>query len=612
MQFFKKICIFLKEIEGVRVIYIYRGTFFAGGEILTNEIENIQKSANIVEVISSYLPLTQKGKNYFGVCPFHEDTNPSMSVSEDKQIYKCFSCGAAGNVFTFVKEYENVGFLEAVKIVAEKCGLVYHGKVENKSKLNKNQIEYEIMSFTLKYYQNNLNTPEGIKAKEYLKIRQMDKEAIKDFDIGLSFGGEKSLNNILVSKNYNIETLVNLGLINRNGTYLNDVFQNRIMFPIHDLEGRVVGFTGRIYEEVNQAKYINSKESIIFKKGQILFNYHRARNEIKRLKEVIVVEGNMDAIRMYINGIHNVVALMGTSLTKEQVDIIKSLRARVIMMFDNDEAGEIATLNNGDILEKSGIKPLVVRLTGEKDPDEYIIKNGVSAILNNIHNPVSFLDFKLKYYKKNKDLTRTQDLVKYIKEIIDSIKDIDDDLTKTLTIKKMSEEYDVPLDLLQNELAKVTQVKETKKEEVRELKQNKKLSKYDSLAQNIIYYMLNNKEYVEIFRKSLGYLDKEKYRNMVNEIGDFVDKYENISISEFLTYIEDKDYIIDDVMEVVKMVNVEELNVNDFKALIKTAERENLERQIKDLKKKIASELDENKKIEWASKIIELKKGCVG
>ena len=188
------------------------------------ELENIRKSANIVEVISSYLPLTQKGKNYFGVCPFHEDHSPSMSVSEEKQIYKCFSCGAAGNVFTFVSEYENVNFIEAVKIVAEKCGLTFKGTINNKAKIKHNKIEYEIMDLSLKYYQNNLNTELGTKAKEYLNSRKISSTAIKEFDIGLALDQNYSLHNLLTSKKYDIEAMVSLGLVNRNGKYLNDTF----------------------------------------------------------------------------------------------------------------------------------------------------------------------------------------------------------------------------------------------------------------------------------------------------------------------------------------------------------------------------------------------------
>ncbi|MDE5539098.1 MAG: DNA primase, partial [Bacilli bacterium] len=229
------------------------------------QINKIRAHANIIDVISSYLPLTQRGKNYFGVCPFHEDHSPSMSVSEEKQIYKCFSCGAAGNVFTFVKDYENVGFLEAVKIVADKCGLNFTGSIKETSKPNSHKQEYEIMALALKYYQNNLNTTAGKQAKAYLKERALDEEAIKEFDIGLALEKDNPLHKLLLSKKYEIDKLVNIGLVNRSGEYLNDVFNNRIIFPIHDLNGNPVGFTGRIYNTSEQAKYINSKESVIFK-----------------------------------------------------------------------------------------------------------------------------------------------------------------------------------------------------------------------------------------------------------------------------------------------------------------------------------------------------------
>lgn len=573
-------------------------------------IENVRKNANIIDIISSYIPLTQKGKNYFCVCPFHEDHSPSMSVSEGKQIYKCFSCGAAGNVFTFVKEYENVSFLEAVKIVADKCGLTFNAEIKKTSKVNTNKAEYEIMSLSLKYYQNNLNTEQGKLAKKYLQERDLDDNVIKDFDIGLALSKDQALYKLLLGKKYSIEALLSLGLINRNGEHISDAFNNRIIFPIHDLEGSPIGFTGRIYEKNDQAKYINSKESPIFKKGQILFNYHRAKNEIKRKKEVILVEGNMDAIRMYSSGIKNVVALMGTSLTKEQVNIIKNLRAKVILMFDNDNAGEIATIQNGDILVSSGINPYIVRLSGEKDPDEYIIKKGKDAIINNLNNPLNFLDFKLRYYKKNKDLSKTNDLVKYIKEIINSIKDIDDELMKTVTLKKMSEEYDISLDILTNELKKVTKPKENIKPAKKALAKTN-LSKYDIAAQNIIYFMMNDGSYIERFKKELGYFNIKKYRDISNEIIYYYEYNKSIDLSSFITFALANELIYEDVMEIIKSINLEELTVDDFEDFIRVCESELKKEEIKNLKEQIANELDENKKLELAKKLIEIKKGCV-
>ena len=577
------------------------------------ELENILRSANIVDIISEYVDLIPKGKNYFGICPFHTDHSPSMSVSEEKQIYKCFSCGASGNVFTFISEYENVSFIEAVKIVAEKCGLTFKGQIKEKSKNKANKKEYEIMDLSLKYYQNNLNTEYGKEAKEYLNKRALSSDAIEEFDIGLALDSNHSLHSLLTNKKYEVDTLVNLGLINRNGKYLNDVFTNRIIFPIHNLEGEVIGFTGRIYKpgDEENAKYLNSRETMIFKKGQILFNYHRAKKEISRQKEVIIVEGNMDAIRMSSSGIKNVVALMGTSLTKDQVDIIKNLRAKIILMFDNDNAGETATFANGNILVEAGLNPLIVRLSGEKDPDEYIIKNGVKAILDNIKNPISFIDFKLKYLRKNKDLSNTNDLVSYIKDIIASIKDTDDNLTKELTINKMSKEYDIPLDILKNELKKQEISKQITKAPEKKLAK-KPITKYDIACRNIIYFMLNDIKYIEKFKKDLGFLDNKKYRGIVSEIIYYAESHKNIDLASFITYINTKDYLSEDVMEIIKEVNLELLDMNTFEEFIYAANAEMAKKKIWELKEKIANELDANKKLELAEELLELKKGCVG
>ena len=578
------------------------------GMVSDEEIESIRKQANIIDIISSYIPLTQKGKNYFGVCPFHEDHSPSMSVSEEKQIYKCFSCGAAGNVFTFVSEFENVSFLEAVRIVALKCGIPFHGVIK-KEKPKAHGEDYEIMNLSLKFYQNNLNSKEGLVAKEYLRKRSLGEEVMKDFDLGLALGKEMPLYQFLLSKNYSLSSLVQLGLVNQNNGYLNDVFQRRILFPIHDLDGNVVGFTGRIYDNSDQAKYINSKESTIFKKGNILFNYHRAKQEIKRKKEVILVEGNMDAIRMYASGFKNTIALMGTSLTKEQVAIIKGLRAKVILMFDNDSAGEIATYHNGTILEEAGLTPFVVRLSGEKDPDEYIIKHGKEAMEENIRSPISFLDFKLKYFKKDKDLSKVDDLASYIKEIIQDLGKISDDLTKELTLKKISADYQVSLDLLKNELSKIDVKKNTKKEVVKPLK---KLTKYDRACQNILYFMMNDSKFILRFQKELGYFSEKKYRNIANEIIYYYEIKKNIDLGSFISFISTKDYIVDEAMEIIKMGQNIDFDMKTFDEFIGVAKQEMMKKEIQDLKEKIANSMDANEEMELAKQLTNLKKGCVG
>ena len=284
---------------------------------ITNEMINeIRNKIDIVEVVSKYVPLVQRGKNYFGVCPFHDDHSPSMSVSREKQIYTCFSCGATGNVFTFVSDIEHIGFYDAVRLLGNQVG---YNLGNSKVTKDKNAENYKIYNDACKFYQNNLNTALGKYANEYLEKRQIDKATIKKFKIGLSMS-KTSLTDYLLSKGVSLQKLIDLGISNENGT---DLFINRIMFPLYDLEGNVVAFSGRRYNTKEGSKYVNTKETIIFKKGNILYNYHNAKEMLKKNESVIVMEGFMDVIRASTVGINNCIATMGTALTKQNASLLK-------------------------------------------------------------------------------------------------------------------------------------------------------------------------------------------------------------------------------------------------------------------------------------------------
>lgn len=565
------------------------------------EIEAIRSNANIVDIISSYVPLTLKGKNYFGVCPFHEDHSPSMSVSTSKQIYKCFSCGAAGNVFTFVKDYENVSYIESIKIVAEKIG--YNINITTPtSKTVKYDKEYEAMDLALKFYQNYLKTREGEKARKYLNERGLNDDIIKTFDIGLSSSAKDNLALLLTKKGYDQNLLKEIGLINIDGANLYDSFCNRIIFPIHDLEGRPIAFTGRIYGLDKTSKYFNSRESKIFKKGQILYNYHRAIEFIKQKKEVVIVEGNMDAIRMYASGIKNTIALMGTTLTKEQRQIIKKMRAKVILMLDNDEAGEMATISVGQALENDNIECFVVRLSDYKDPDEYIIKLGAKKIESLINSPISFLEFKLFYYRKNKDLNNTADLISYIKQIIGSVENIQDNLTREITLKKLSDQYDIPIDVLKSEL---NDIKKEKTEE-KNIKVKEKESKYQKIIQRIIFYLLSDSAYVIKYEKSNVFINDRDLRNLINEIVYYFKKNKTISVAEFISYMNNNP-LNELLLKIVSEIE-EELDNDNFEYYLSSLTKLNKEDKIKYLKNELKTTLDVNKKVSIANEIINLKK----
>lgn len=566
-------------------------------------IEKIRASADIVEVIREYVPLTQKGKNYFGVCPFHQDHSPSMSVSKEKQMYKCFSCGAAGNVFKFVSDYENISFIEAVAKIGKKVGINIEITSPYEVK-NRYEKEYEIMNLACMYYQNLLNAQTGKEAKEYLKKRGLEDEMIKDFLIGLSTSNNTLLS-FLKAKNYDEKKLEELGLVNvKNGTY-HDIFVNRIIFPIQDYQGRVVGFTARVYKEKEEPKYLNSKETSLFKKGNILFNYHRARDSIRLNKEVIIVEGNMDAIRMYSSGIKNTIALMGTALTSNQIEMISKLRVPVILMFDNDQAGLLATRTNARLLQNAKIEVKVVRLKGEKDPDEYIIKHGVEAMKENIKNAISFNEFAYIALRENKNLKDSKELASYVKEVLESLKN-EDEITKDITLNKLVEEFHLSYEILKKELDSKEVVNEITIPKVEEVKKRKQ-SKYDISAKHILYAMMNDARYIRQYQEKLGFFKEKIYRDVVSEIIDYYQKKRNITLADFLNYAEISP-LKKEIYDIIASIKEFDLEENSIEEYIYNMKYDLWESEIKRLKQEQKNTLDPTAKSELGIKIVDIKK----
>lgn len=571
--------------------------------ISESKINEIRESADIVDIIKNYIPLELKGKNYFGVCPFHQDHSPSMSVSKEKQMYKCFSCGAAGNVFTFVSNYENITFIEAVVKVAGILGISVGDYTTTKPK-EKYEREYNAMDLALKFYQNTLRTKDGGAAREYLLKRGLNEEMQKVFDIGLSTTSDK-LYPFLKQKGMDEKFILDLGLITQEEGSIKDTFKDRILFPIHDAKGHVVGFTGRVYKGDYKPKYLNSKENHIFKKGNILFNYHRARDAIRTKKEVVIVEGNMDAIRMYVSGIKNTIALMGVSLTKEQIDLIRNLHATVILMLDNDEAGRTATLTNGEALESAGITCKVVRLSGEKDPDEYILKNGVQQMITNIAHAKSYLEFKIKALKDNKDLTDATVLSSYIKSVLKSISD-KDAITKEVTINKLVEDYKLDKDLLNNELKKLTTNNNVNVKVVARGSLKKKINKEEISARSIIYYMMNDYKYIKMYQTNLGYFKSANYRGMANEILYYMTKNKTMNFADFMSYVAVSP-LKEEFETVIRDTKIEDFSDSTFLDYILNIKESRIKGSIKECKKIIKDSSDILEQEKEMQKIITLK-----
>lgn len=566
--------------------------------IESGEINRIQQTANIVDIISSYITLEKKGKNHFGMCPFHDDHNPSMSVSEEKGLFTCFVCHKTGNVFSFVQDYENVSFLEAVKIVAAKVGIEIDTGYKETSKYDK---FYEAIDLSLKFYQNNLKSKDGIKAINYLKKRGITEEIIEEFNIGYAPSNFDTVTKLLINKGYDEQLLIDSGISAR-GQTLYDLFRNRITFPIHTPNGMPVGFSARIYEDVKEAKYINTKETPIFKKGNILFNYHRAQNEARRLKSLIVVEGQMDAIRVYASGIKNVVATMGTALTDNHIKLLKKLNVTIVLCMDNDEAGEKATIQNGELLSSSGVDLKILRLSGAKDPDEYIINHSKEEFLDAVSNSISYFDFKLNYYKKDKNLNKVEDVSKYINEVVKELNKSNDQILIDLTVNELSEKYGVDKNVLLNQIIKVEPVRIAKIEARKE----RKLSKNQKLSSILLYYMMNDIKYIKLYEQELSYIPDEEYLEIANDILAFFLKYNYISIADFITYEISKDnYEL--VLSIVDNNIKIELNDADYVGIVNKIKIWIDENKIEELKEKQKSVTDINEKLQITNEIAKMK-----
>lgn len=571
--------------------------------LLTEEkINEIRKSVDIVDIISGYLPLTTRGKNFFGVCPFHSDHSPSMSVSKDKQIYTCFSCGASGNVFNFIMDYENINFSSAVKLVANKAGIYLD--INEKNINDKNKDLYDIFELTQKIYSNNINTNYGKEAKEYLNNRSISSDVIKEFGIGLSLNKNDLLTNLLINKNYKPDLSINTGLIMKRENGYTDTYVNRIMFPLFDLTGKIVGYSGRVYNTESKSKYFNIRETEIFKKGELLYNYHKAKDSVRKENQLIVVEGFMDVIRLYTIGITNVVATMGTAVTKNQALLMKRLSNNIILCFDGDEAGNDATNSCIDELNKIGIIPKVVRLENNLDPDEYILKYDKNKFIEKINNPINAMDYKMSYLKKEKELTNNLDMAKYVDEVLKELLKIENDTYVELSLKKLSQESGLEIEYLRNKINN-KEVKQLKKIESKKLIKN---NKYEIAEQNLLYYMLSNKEVIKLYNKKNPYISNENYRKLVREINTYYKEKGSIEIADLMTYFKDNESIMKTINELIKLNKKDDLNIEEINDYINLLKIKTIDEQIKEIQNKIKNETDIMKKTEMLQKIIEYKK----
>ena len=572
---------------------------------MNNDLANtIRSKVDIVDVIGERIPLVARGKNFFGVCPFHDDTNPSMCVSREKQIYTCFSCHATGNVFSFLLNYEHMDFKETLKYLGDKVG-IDTGSVHIKKKTTKFDPYYKAYELSLKYFQNNLQSGIGKQAKEYLAKRSIDDKIIKEFEIGLSLDTRDDLTKLLMSKQYDLTTLNRIGLSSDD----HDIYLDRIMFPLYDVSGRVVGFSGRIYKEVDQNKYLNTKETDIFKKGEMLYHYHIAREKCREAKSVLVMEGFMDVIRASTIGITNTVALMGTALTKEQIALLKRLSNQIILCLDGDSPGQKAMETLGEVLLDQGLEVKVVVLPDPDYPDTYILKNGKEKFLGLVESALHYSDFKMQRLKQSVNFRSDEEKAGYINKVLEETAKIEDPIRREVILKRLAKEYDIGYNTLEMRINSL--LKEKPKEEIFTVpkKKTSKKDKYTKAYEQILYFMLNKDWIITQVEKEKIIFPTEVMRTTCSEIIYYYKKYGNINIADFYTYIQDKENILEFLNSILAEDYMEDTTKDELFLYFKVVKEYIRKQEIQRLTNRMKKEVDPIEQAKIVEKIRKLRLG---
>ena len=540
-------------------------------------IEEVRQLNDIVDIISQYVHLKRSGRNYFGLCPFHNEKSPSFSVSPDKQIFHCFGCGVGGNVFTFLMKIEGISFVEAVQTLAERANIqlpTLENNVDTAKEILKSKV-LKVNEVAANFYHENLYLPESKIAQEYIKKRKLTNETLISFKIGYS-GKFDELYHKLKEEGFEEPEILESGLVNKNdrGQYI-DRYRNRLMFPICDARGKVIAFGGRVLDD-SKPKYINSPENVAYSKGRNLFGLNVAKKQ-GHLKQLLIVEGYMDVISLHQRGITNVVAPLGTALTQQQGWLLRKNADQIILSFDSDEAGLNAKIRALDILQDMGCDIRVLQMEGAKDPDEYIVKYGNARFKNLIDKALSVIEFKVKVLKQNLNLENVNDKIKFLNEIAKLIAKIDNSIEREVYIEKIAKEYETSKEAIYAEVNKLTynsskseKILEKAKPVIKHNENNEQVSETIKKRENTILSLLLTGELnifeiieknikVEDFKDNINkniaqklYEELRKGNSNINSVIDNLDEEEQGRITEIMAddyEIDDMEKAIDDIIK---------------------------------------------------------------
>ncbi|GEK35363.1 DNA primase [Kurthia sibirica] len=528
-------------------------------------IEEIRSQADIVDVISNYMQLTKRGRNYFGLCPFHGESTPSFSVSIDKQIFHCFGCGAGGNAITFLMDIENLPFQDAVSKLGEQVGVQVDIAPSQGQRLTtpaspEEERMKEAHILAADYFQQLLlNTEEGEEGLRYLENRGFTRDMIETYGIGWSMPNWDSLTTLLQHKGFDLDEMEQGGLIikREDGSGYFDRFRSRIMFPIRDDIGRIIAFSGRVINtEGEAAKYMNSPESPIFQKSKVLYNLDQARPVVRKERKLIIFEGFMDVLASKNANIHHGVATMGTSLTPQHIQKLKRITSQIIVCYDGDHAGWEAAKRAAEMLHAENLTVEVAVLPAGLDPDEYIRKNGAESFRDNIIAvPQSFISFMMMYAKRNKNFQYPNDVQQYADEALSYLTSGISPIERELYIKRLSEETQVSTETLQGQLRlKEAQQASTQKQQERnmteppsqqpqQLLQKRKYTAIDRAERLLLAHMLHDMEAIDKIRDITADAPfvREDYLAIYAHLMGFYETFEKEDYQRFVEILEDRE-----------------------------------------------------------------------
>jgi DNA primase len=555
-----------------------------GNRIPDELIEKIQRTSDIVDVISEYVQLKKQGRNYFGLCPFHGEKSPSFSVSADKQIFHCFGCGAGGNVFSFLMQHEGYTFIEAAQHLADKENielptLAPSEKTTSVSKDTEKMIAaHELLK---KFYHHLLvNTKEGQHAFDYLLNRGFTKEVIDEFEIGYALDSWDFIAKFLVKRGYDASLMEEAGLLvkkNNSDDYF-DRFRNRIMFPIMDHQGMTIAFSGRVLGD-EKPKYLNSPETKIFNKSKLLYNFHRARVHIRKNQQVILFEGFADVISSTRSGVEQAIATMGTSLTEDQAKIIRRNVSEVTICYDSDSAGIEATIRASKILKDAGCKVKVAMIPDGLDPDDYIKKFGSEKFKNDvIGESVSLMTFKMNYFRRGKNLQNEGERLQFIENVITELSKLENAVEKEIFLNQLSKEFELSMEVLKEQLhqkEKKSQHQQVPQQDKSDLQHRKRapiqskrlLPAFHTAERMLIGHMLRSKDFAEKVLDRLGLqFNIEEHKAIATYLYGYYEEGNEENVSSFLSKLPSPElqHIVSNIAMISLNTEVSEQEISDY------------------------------------------------